>query len=124
MRVLRQSTAAALRPLIAATPPVGRTLNPDEGRGYAGVAASGRGPQTVNPSSGQREWARDDDGDGVREGPRNPIEGWWPGLHHHRRPLRGVNKWFLRGYGAVFEGTHNRKAVTSEVVARMIVLSP
>jgi hypothetical protein len=69
--------------------------------------------QTVNHTPGQREWARDDDadGDGVREVHSNTIEGLWTGLRNHLRPLRGVNKWFLSGYVAVFEWVHNLKEV-------------
>jgi transposase len=121
VRVLRHSTAAELRPLIEATVPVGSTLNTDEWRGYSWVAASGRTHQTVNHSPGTREWARDEDGDGVREVHSNTIEGLWTGLRNHLRPLRGVNKWFLAGYVAVFEWAHNLKVVTSEFVAMMIV---
>jgi hypothetical protein len=45
----------------------------------------------VNHTPGQREWARDDDRDGVREVHSNTIEGLWTGLRNHLRPLRGVN---------------------------------
>jgi transposase-like protein len=121
VRVLRHSTAAELRPLIEATVPLGSTLNTDEWRGYAGVGASGRGHATVNHTPGQREWARDDDGDGVREVHSNTIEGLWTGLRNHLRPFRGLNKWFLSGYVAVFEWAHNLKEVTAEFVAMMIV---
>src|SRR5690349_18802521 len=85
------------------------------------VGASGRAHPTVNHSPAVREWARDDDGDGVREVPSNTSEGVWSGLRNHRRPFRGVNKWFLSGYVAGFEWTHNLKVLTSEFVARMIV---
>ena len=121
VRVLHHSSAAELRSLIAATTPVGSTLNTDEWRGYGWVAASGRVHQTVNHTPGQREWARDDDGDGVREVHSNTIEGLWTGLRNHLRPFRGVNKWFLSGYVAVFEWAHNLKDVTAEFVAMMII---
>jgi hypothetical protein len=75
VRVLRRSTAAALHPLIEATTSVGSTLNTDDWRGYSWVAASGRTHQTVNHTPGRREWARDVDGDGVREVHSNTIEG-------------------------------------------------
>ncbi len=119
VRVLPHSTAAALRPLIEATTPVGSTINTDEWRGYSWVAASGREHQTVNHTLGQREWACA--ADGVREGHSNTIEGLWTGLRNHLRPFRGVNKWFLSGYVAIFEWAHNLKEVTGEFVALMIV---
>lgn len=51
----------------------------------------------------------------------NTIEGLWTGIRTHVRPFRGVNKWFLSGYVAVFEWAHNRKEGTSEFVAMMMV---
>jgi transposase-like protein len=120
MRVLRQSSARALRPLIEAATAADSTLNTDEWRGYAWVAASGRHHATVNHTPGLREWARDADGDGIREVHNNTIEGLWTGLRNHLRPFRGVNKWFLSGYVAVFEWAHNLKEVTTELIAMMI----
>ncbi len=47
--------------------------------------------------------ARDDEGDGVREGHSHTIERRWTGRRNHLRPLRGVHKGFLSGDVAVFE---------------------
>ena len=44
-----------------------------------------------NHMPGQREWARDDDGDGIREVHSNTIEGLWTGLRNHLRPFRGIS---------------------------------
>ena len=41
------------------------------------------------------EWARDDDGDGVREVRCNTLEGLWTGLRNFLRPFRGVHKSYL-----------------------------
>ena len=49
------------------------------------------------------EWARDDDGDGIREVHVNTSEGLWTGLRNFLRPFRGVNKMYLYQYVAIFE---------------------
>ncbi len=56
--------------------------------------------------TGRREWARDDDGDGIGEVHCNGCEGLGTGLRNFLRPLRGVNKQYLWDYLAVFEGSH------------------
>ena len=68
------------------------TLYTDEWAGYGRVAASGRGHGTVCHSPGEREWARDDDGDGLCEVHDNTLEGIWTGLRNFLRPFRGVSK--------------------------------
>ena len=72
----------------AAEPPA--VINPDAWRGYDRMAETGCTRAVVCPAAG--EWARDDDGDGVREGHVNTMEGLWTGLRNFLRPLRGVNK--------------------------------
>jgi len=47
---------------------------------------------TVCHTPGKRVWARDDDGDGIREVHVNTIEGLWTGLRNFLRPFRGVSK--------------------------------
>ena len=80
-------------------------VNTDEWRGYADLKALGRAHATV--CHGAREWARDDDGDGVREVHTNTIEGIWTGVRNYLRMFRGVSKWFLPGYVAAFAAVHN-----------------
>ena len=46
---------------------------------------------------GIKEWARDDDGDGIREVHTNPAEGMWTGLRNFLRSFRGVHKKYLSG---------------------------
>jgi transposase len=43
----------------------------------------------------EHEWARDDDGDGVREVHNNTLEGIWTGLRNYLRMFRGVSKHYL-----------------------------
>ena len=84
----------------------------DEWSGYKPLTAAGRGHATVNHNAG--EWARDDDGDGVREVHCNTLEGLWTGLRNFLRPFRGVNKVYLDQYVTMFEWAHNLKRVTDE----------
>ncbi len=41
---------------------------------------------------GTGEWARDDDGDGIRELHTNTLEGLWTTVRNFLRPFRGVHK--------------------------------
>ncbi len=86
------------------------TLNTDECSAYNNTVMTGRGHATVCHSQG--EWARDDDGDGIREVHCNTMEGIWTGLRNFLRPFRGVHKMYLDAYVAMFEWAHNVKRVT------------
>ena len=72
-------------------------------------------PQRSMTDSG--EWARDADGDGLREVHSNTIEGIWTGLRNFLRRFRGVHKkylaqYYLAQYVALFEWEYNLKEVT------------
>jgi transposase len=54
-------------------------------------------------------WARDDDGDGIREVHDNTPEGMWTGLRDHLRTFRGVHKEYLHWYVAIYEWSYNGK---------------
>jgi transposase len=88
------------------------TVNTDEWGGYNGLPAMGRSRPTVCHAEG--EWARDDDGDGVREIHVNTLEGLWTGMRNFLRPFRGVNKKYLCQYVAMFEWGYNAKRATPE----------
>jgi transposase len=81
------------------------TVYTDEAGAYAATAQTGRTHKTVCHSA--REWARDDDGDGIREVHTNTIEGFWTGLRNFLRPFRGVSKWFLNSYVVFYAAMHN-----------------
>jgi transposase len=70
------------------------------------------------------EWARDDDGDGVREVHINTLEGIWTGLRNFLRPFRGVNKVYLQQYAAVFEWSYNDKAVNGALIRALVRSRP
>jgi transposase-like protein len=90
------------------------TVYTDEAPGYAKLPQTGRTHASVCHSPGRREWARDDDGDGIREVHDNTMEGLWTGVRNFLRPFRGVSKWFLNQYIAMAEWAHNLKAATTE----------
>jgi transposase-like protein len=69
---------------------------------------------------GQKEWARDDGGDGIREVHTNTIEGLWTGLRNFLRPFRGVIKHFLSGYVAMHEFAVNLKRVTVDFISSIV----
>lgn len=97
--------------VLPATAP-GAMVYTDDWNGYKPLSRNGRGHATVNHNQG--EFARDDDGDGVREVHCNTMEGIWTGLRNFLRPFRGVNKVYLEQYVIIFEWSYNLKAVTDE----------
>lgn len=66
------------------------------------------------------EWARDDDGDGIREVHTNTLEGLWTGLRNFLRPFRGVRKHFLSGYVALHEFRVNLKRVAVDFISSIV----
>jgi len=90
------------------------TCNTDEWQGYADVRKMNRTHKTVLHA--KKEYARDDDGDGINEVHTNTIEGLWTGLRNFLRIFRGVHKKYLHLYCAIFEIKNNFKKVTRAVV--------
>ena len=103
-----------------ATTAIGAALYTDEWVGCSRLAELGRSHATVDHSA--REWARDDDGDGVREVHCNTAEGTWTGLRNFLRPFRGASKWYLAGYVAMFEWSNNLKRATDPFLRRLLNL--
>ena len=121
LQVCEHSDRATLQPFVEQHTRRGATVNTDEWQAYTQLPATGRAHATVCHTPGRREWARDDDGDGIREVHNNTMEGIWTGLRNFLRPFRGVSKWFLRAYVAIFEWTHNLKRVTAEFLRAMML---
>jgi transposase-like protein len=96
------------------------TIFTDEWPGYRQLPDFGRGHETVTHAPGHREWARDVDGDGIREVHNNTMEGLWTGLRNFLRPFRGVSKYFLHQYVAVFNWTYNLKVAVPGVVGALL----
>ncbi len=79
------------------------------------------GPIPRSPIRRGSGHARDDNGDGVREVHDNTMEGVWTGIRHCLRPFRGISKWYLSQYIAIFEWTYNLKRVTAPCLRAMMV---
>lgn len=69
--------------------------------------------------NGEREWARDDDGDGRREVHCNGCEGSGAALRTYLRKFRGVRKDSLPDYCACYETMYNAKRISPEVIQKM-----
>ena len=118
LRVVARSDRATLEPLVVAMTLPGATVYTDEWAAYGRLPERGRGHATVCHAAG--EWARDDDGDGVREVHDNTQEGIWTGLRNFLRVFRGVSKKYLSQYVAIFEWAYILKEVTVEFLRVLI----
>lgn len=96
----------------------GAMIYTDEWSAYSRLAEQGRGHATVCHAEG--EWARDDDGDGIREVHDNTMEGIWTGLRNFLRAFRGVNKKYLSQYVSIFECSYLLKEVTSAFLQTLL----
>jgi transposase len=118
LTVERRSGEAQLVPAVRRAAPRGAAVSTDEWAGYVRLPWDGYRHATVNHS--EHEWARDDDGDGVREVHCNTLEGLWTGLRNFLRPFRGVNKVYLAQYVAIFEWGYNEKRATPRFLRALI----
>lgn len=113
-KVLHNSAWADLSPLLMETTRPGTVVNTDDWRAYVKLSRHERIHVTVCHTPGKREWARDDDGDGIREVHNNTMEGLWTGLRNFLRLFRGVSKKYLQQYVSMHEWAHNLKFMTLE----------
>lgn len=116
--VERHADAATLNRVVreASEPPA--RVHTDDWRGYDRLAETGHPRSVVCHGAG--EWARDDDGDGVREVHVNTLEGLWTGVRIFLRPFRGASKEYLYQYVAIFEWGHTIKRVTPEFIRAIL----
>jgi transposase len=113
--VLEHADKATIRTIVEGNvPPECTILYTDEASNYPGVHA-----QHASVCHSAREWARDDDGDGVCEVHCNSCEGAGAGVRTFLRPFRGVHKYYLADYVATYETIVNAKRITPPVVRRM-----
>jgi len=100
-----------------------QVLNTDEWQGYARVEDTFSVAHVTvrhgRSGAGTREWARDDDGDGIREVHCNGCEGAGAPLRTFLRMFRGVHKKYLADYVATFETMTNAKQISTEIIQRM-----
>jgi len=119
LTVCEDTKQTTVQPLVESTTGRDTILYTDESNAYRGIDATGRGHATVCHS--HHEWARDDDGDGIREVHCNTMEGVWTGLRNFLRPFRGVHKKYLALYVAMFEWEYNLKRVTPKFMRMLMI---
>ncbi len=115
LRVVRNTDKKTLLAQVHDYTQSGATSYTDEWRAYEQVQREHR---TV--CHGVKEWARDDDGDGIREVHVNTIEGLWTTLRNFLRPFRGVHKKYLGGYVAMCEFAINLKRITPAFISSLV----
>jgi transposase len=120
LKVVEHADQATLEGFVTETTAEGTTVYTDEWSGYNRLPELGRHHATVCHTPGQREWARDDDGDGVREVHTNTMEGIWTGVRNFLRIFRGVSKEYLEQYLGIFEWRHRIKSVTQEFLRALL----
>jgi transposase len=125
LEVIDSASGSELEAIVDDTCLEGTTVNTDEWNGYNRVGERHhRVHQTVDHSGPKSTWAIDADGDGVREVHCNTMEGLWTGLRNFLRPFRGVSKWYLAQYVAIFQWAHNLKSVTDEYLRIILGIRP
>jgi transposase len=120
LKVVEHADQETLEEFVEQTTTPGATVYTDEWSGYNHLPELGRNHSTVCHTPGQREWARDDDGDGVREVHTNTMEGIWTGVRNFLRTFRGVNKEYLGQYIGIFEWGYKIKTVTLEFLRSLL----
>jgi len=114
LNVCDNTQQATIQPQVEKDTDPNAIVYTDKSSAYNHISETGRGHASVNHS--QKEWARDDDGDGIREVHCNTMEGIWTGLRNFLRPFRGVHKHYLSIYTAIFELAHNKKRITFDLL--------
>ena len=113
--VVEHADKATSRRIIRASIPCQATLLfTDEATNYTDVH-----PHHGTVCHALHEWARDDDGDGIREVHCNSCEGAGTALRTFLRLFRGVHKYYLAEYLATFETLLNAKTISPALVQRM-----
>lgn len=115
--MIGNADGATLRPLVEGWSRPEAQVHTDAWLGYNRLDRT-RFQVEHKPSVG--EYARDDDGDGVREVHCNTAEGIWTGQRNFLRIFRGVSKHFLSGYVAIFQWGYNLKRVTDAFLRALL----
>ena len=117
LRVVHHTDEKTLRQHVHQFTQAGAQVFTDEWRGYDHII---RPHATV--CHGLHEWARDDDGDGIREVHTNTVEGMWTSARNFLRPFRGVHKRYLSGYVAMCEFSINLDCVSPKFISALVAL--
>jgi transposase len=112
------TTSATLCECVHGTTHPGVMVYTDESASYNALQ---RPHETV--CHAQHEWARDEDGDGIREVHTNTLEGLWAACRTVLRPFRGVHKRYLSGDIAIFEFQVNLKQISKAFIAAICRVS-
>jgi transposase-like protein len=115
LRVAKRTNSKTLKRHLARFTRPQSVANTNEWQGYNQIERP-----RVTVKHGEHEWARDDDGDGIREVHINTTEGMWTGTRNFPRPFRGVHKKHLSGYVAMCEHRINLKAITPKFIAALV----
>ncbi|OGO62432.1 MAG: hypothetical protein A2030_10405 [Chloroflexi bacterium RBG_19FT_COMBO_50_10] len=115
LRVVQDTKAGTLEGHVHRLTVAGCHVYTDEYDSYIGIQR-----QRSKVAHGLKEWARDDDGDGIREVHTNTAEGMWTGLRNFLRPFRGVSKHYLAGYVAIFECQVNSKRISPALISALV----
>jgi transposase-like protein len=124
LEVVHNADRATLERVVEDNTAPGCTVYTDEWGSYAHLPELDRPHAAVCHTPGKRGWARDDDGDGVREVHDNTLEGLWAGLRNFLRPFRGVSKYRLQQYVAMFQWAYNLKAATDDFLRTLLGIRP
>lgn len=117
LRVVKDTKGETLLAHVHAFTRAGSQLYTDEYQSYNHVI---RPHATV--VHGAHEWARDDDGDGIREVHVNTAEGMWTDVRNFLRSFKGVHKKNLSGYIAVCEFRRNVKRISPDFIAALVTV--
>lgn len=93
VRQTYRNTVKAIEPVVLRVTDPGTEVHTEEWHAYDDLDDRGRTRFSVDHK--RKEWASDDDGDGIREVHSHTIEGLWLGLRNYLRPFRGVSEWNL-----------------------------
>lgn len=115
LRVVKHTDGKTLKQHLVRFTQPDTIANTDEWTGYHQIPR-----QHVTVHHGEHEWARDEDGDGIREVHINTAEGLWTGTRNFLRPFRGVHKDYLSGYVAMCEHSINLKRITPQFIAALV----
>ena len=115
LRVVKHTDSRTLKRHMLRFTQTDAIANTDEWQGYNHIER-----QRVTVNHGEHEWARDDDGDDIREVHINTTEGMWTGARNFLRPFRGVHKDYLAGYVAMCEHRVNLKCISPQFIAALV----
>ena len=117
LRVVKDTKQTTLRAHEEQFSGPGMHVYTDEYESYATIER----PHTM-ACHAAREWARDADGDGIRQAHTNTCEGMWAALGTYLRVFRGLHKGYLSGYVALHEFRVNLKALSDLFVAALVTV--